>query len=46
MLAGPAALDTAMHGQRTECGEHTAHVLPEVAADRNRGPRRIAAKPG
>ena len=46
VFAGPAVLDAAAHRQRTERGEHPAHVLPEVTADRDRRPGRIAAETG
>ena len=44
MLTGTAVLDAAAHRQRAECGEHATHVLPQVAADRNRWPCGITAK--
>ncbi len=46
MLAGSAVLDAAAHRQRTERGEHPAHVLPEVTADRDRRSGRVAAESG
>src|SRR6202035_2364670 len=46
MLAGSTVLDAAAHGQRAERGEHPAHVLPQVAADRDRWSGRVAAEAG
>ncbi len=46
MLTRAAVLDAAAHGQRAERGEHTTHVLPQVAADRDGWPGGVAAKPG
>ena len=46
MLTGSAVFDATAHGQCTEGGEHPAHVLAQVAADRDRGPGRVAAESG
>ena len=40
------APDTVVNRQRAECGERARHVLPEVAADRDRGAIGIASEPG
>src|SRR6202042_3670653 len=46
MLAGSALLDAAAYSQRAESGEHPAHVLAQVAADRDRRSGWVAAEAG
>ena len=46
MLTGSAVFDATAHRQCTEGGEHPAHVLAEVAADRDRRTGGVAAKAG
>jgi hypothetical protein len=46
MLAESALLDAAAHGQRAESGEHPAHVLAQVATDRDRRSGWVAAEAG
>ncbi|CAG6869654.1 hypothetical protein PICSAR118_01116 [Mycobacterium avium subsp. paratuberculosis] len=45
VFAGTAALDAAAQRQHAERGEHTAHVLAQIAPDGDRRPGRVAAEP-
>ena len=46
VFAGSSVLDTAAHRQRAERGEHPAHVLTQVATDRDRWSGWVAAEAG
>ncbi len=46
MFTPTTTLDAAAQRQRAEGGGHPAHVLPEVATDRDRRSGRIATETG